>query len=248
MSGSSSPKFPFRPGELLRVYNWSSPCWNCKQEMRKLLLRREVASDNGRPASVCELQLEDPLKKLAVKHGIPLRPTHNAVLKIDYLGCVCDKCEHLQGDQLLHDEFRLIAERSLHSSYILRDISLDSITQDQLAELANEPLFLPKRDRKSEPQASSSRSSGAAKITACPHTDAKHYAHGMCGTCYRRIRLQNIKKREKIDNGTSEGEFNGSEDEKKLTKVTNCPHRDAKHYAHGLCNSCYRKERAKRAK
>lgn len=62
-------------------------------------------------------------------------------------------------------------------------------------------------------------------ITNCEHTDRKHYAKGLCSTCYHK------GGRTKLAWG--------------------CPHKDKVHYAKGYCQECYivykrfRKQRAK---
>lgn len=51
------------------------------------------------------------------------------------------------------------------------------------------------------------------EVTACPHTDRKHYAKNMCNNCYHR------QGREK--------------------QAWVCPHSDRSHYAKGKCQFCY---------
>ena len=51
-------------------------------------------------------------------------------------------------------------------------------------------------------------------ITACKHTNKRHYAKGMCNACYH------IK-----------GRSNGL--------ATNCKHLNQKNYAKGMCINCY---------
>ncbi|CAG9311633.1 unnamed protein product [Blepharisma stoltei] len=53
----------------------------------------------------------------------------------------------------------------------------------------------------------------AKEITACPHTDRKHYAKNMCNNCYHRL------GRDK--------------------QAWACPHQDRQHYAKGKCQMCY---------
>ena len=53
----------------------------------------------------------------------------------------------------------------------------------------------------------------AKEVTACPHTDRKHYAKNMCNNCYHR------------------------EGRGKLAWV--CPHKDRFNYAKGKCQFCY---------
>ena len=50
-------------------------------------------------------------------------------------------------------------------------------------------------------------------ITACPHTQKKHYAKNMCSTCYHK---------------QGRGHF-----------ARSCPHKDKPLYARGKCQSCY---------
>lgn len=50
-------------------------------------------------------------------------------------------------------------------------------------------------------------------ITDCPHPDRKHYAKGMCSSCYRKYgRKQN---------------------------ATKCGHLDRLNYSMGMCQTCY---------
>ena len=59
-------------------------------------------------------------------------------------------------------------------------------------------------------------------VTACEHTDRKHYAKGLCSTCYHK----------------------GGR-----TKLAwNCEHRDKLHYAKGCCQECYLQFHSKRGK
>ena len=51
------------------------------------------------------------------------------------------------------------------------------------------------------------------KITACPHTDQRHYAKNMCSNCYRKL------GREKL--------------------AWDCEHLDQPLYAKGKCHICY---------
>ena len=53
------------------------------------------------------------------------------------------------------------------------------------------------------------------QITNCKHTDAKHYAKGMCNHCYH---------------------INGR---KTAGKARACPHTDKSNYCKGLCMNCY---------
>ncbi|CAG9315646.1 unnamed protein product [Blepharisma stoltei] len=53
----------------------------------------------------------------------------------------------------------------------------------------------------------------AKSITACPHTERKHYAKNMCNNCYHRL------GRDK--------------------QAWACPHEDRQHYAKGKCQMCY---------
>lgn len=57
---------------------------------------------------------------------------------------------------------------------------------------------------------------GEKKATLCPHTNAKHYAKGMCNQCYHTYgRVQ------------------------KAGKATECPHHDRPAYAKHMCRNCY---------
>lgn len=51
------------------------------------------------------------------------------------------------------------------------------------------------------------------QITACPHTDKKHYAKNMCSNCYHKHGRGNYAR--------------------------SCPHKDKPLYARGKCQSCY---------
>lgn len=68
---------------------------------------------------------------------------------------------------------------------------------------------------------------GFKKATACPHTDAKHYARGMCNQCYHTYGREH-----------------------KTGKATDCPHIDRPVYAKKMCRNCYinikNKEKIKR--
>ena len=57
-------------------------------------------------------------------------------------------------------------------------------------------------------------------VTKCRHTTAKHYARGMCNSCYH-----------------SYG---------RTVRASNCEHTDKQVYARGLCQQCYSKEQYKR--
>ena len=57
------------------------------------------------------------------------------------------------------------------------------------------------------------RTYGQKKITNCKHTEAKHYAKGMCNSCYHR-------------HGRSK-------------KANLCAHKDRLMYAKGKCHACY---------
>ncbi|CAG9324870.1 unnamed protein product [Blepharisma stoltei] len=50
-------------------------------------------------------------------------------------------------------------------------------------------------------------------ITSCPHIYKKHYAKGMCNSCYHRFGRDSF--------------------------AWKCPHTDRKHYAKGKCELCY---------
>jgi len=50
-------------------------------------------------------------------------------------------------------------------------------------------------------------------VTNCEHTDRKHYAKGLCSTCYHK-------------NGRTK-------------KAWNCEHKNKLHYAKGCCQECY---------
>ena len=57
-------------------------------------------------------------------------------------------------------------------------------------------------------------------VTKCRHVEAKHYARGMCNSCYH-----------------SYGRSN---------RATNCEHTHKQVYARGLCQQCYSKEQYQR--
>jgi len=57
-------------------------------------------------------------------------------------------------------------------------------------------------------------------VFRCPHTNLKHYAKGMCNTCYH------MYGRKKL--------------------ASNCPHKERFNYAKGVCQSCYYSQYIKR--
>jgi len=61
-------------------------------------------------------------------------------------------------------------------------------------------------------------------VYACPHTERKHYAKGMCASCYG---SQNFRANHPL---------------KRIPVVRLC-HPDRPHQAHGLCGPCYMKKK-----
>lgn len=59
-------------------------------------------------------------------------------------------------------------------------------------------------------------------VTKCEHTDRKHYAKGLCSSCYHK----------------------GG----RTKKSWNCEHKDRLHYAKGCCHECYVTFHSKRGK
>lgn len=60
------------------------------------------------------------------------------------------------------------------------------------------------------------------QITKCEHTSRKHYAKGMCSTCYHKLG--------------------------RTKKAWKCRHLDRLHYAKGCCHECYVNFHSKRGK
>lgn len=90
-------------------------------------------------------------------------------------------------------------------SLVLPPIDYQTIQPDPQEPSPSIPPLLEKSNRFSEKQAMS--------VTACPHTDRKHYAKNMCNNCYH------ILGRERL--------------------AWACPHADLKMYAKGKCHGCY---------
>lgn len=86
----------------------------------------------------------------------------------------------------------------------------------------------PQPDQSSSPNESNTSNKAASKqkkckITRCPHTEAKHYAKGMCNHCYHIYGRKNL--------------------------ATKCEHTTMMTYAKGMCHTCYFKQyNSKKAK
>lgn len=73
---------------------------------------------------------------------------------------------------------------------------------------------MPKDLGESSPEpAPSSKSCGVSRVSACPHTNRKHYAKNMCSVCYHRFGRRKL--------------------------AWNCEHTQRFNYSKGLCQPCY---------
>ncbi len=68
-------------------------------------------------------------------------------------------------------------------------------------------------DESSSTSSSSSKSCGVSRVSACPHTNRKHYAKNMCSVCYHRFGRRKL--------------------------AWNCEHVSRFNYSKGLCQPCY---------
>lgn len=79
-----------------------------------------------------------------------------------------------------------------------------------------DPLVVPSQSKDSLPNIFPQEGLKKTKlVTACPHSNRKHYAKNMCNNCYHRL------GRDKF--------------------AWKCEHADKKHYAKGKCQFCYLK-------
>ena len=99
------------------------------------------------------------------------------------------------------------------------DQSVSEIDSEEFTQLfRKQKKYLPKNvktSRKSKKIYKVSKTRKKKLVTNCPHTEAKHYAKGMCNYCYH------TKGRKKL--------------------ATNCEHKNKSDYARGLCHTCYNK-------
>ncbi|CAG9335711.1 unnamed protein product [Blepharisma stoltei] len=94
-----------------------------------------------------------------------------------------------------------------HYSEDLCSLRLPNIFSDEVPDLEeSEPKKIIKKVYKR-------KKAYKKRITACPHTNKRHYARNMCNNCYHRSGRQK--------------------------KAWTCPHQDRQLYAKGMCQFCY---------
>ncbi len=110
-------KILFIPRRVLRVYEFRTTCWNCKEQTKRTALTEEFVSPFSSKWRIIAYRLVlwgDKLKELAVEKGVEFKMRKNSqTKKMNYVS-VCYYCEQTQGDgQLLYEFPKEDSERWL---------------------------------------------------------------------------------------------------------------------------------------
>eukprot|EP00741_Cyanophora_paradoxa_P000271 tig00000403_g263.t1 len=251
---------PGQVRELLRVYRWKGPCKACGAlSTERIFLRREVVKNSALAESE-PVVFAHPLKDFAIERGLDLKPIVSFSGK--HPGVACQSCGTALREYVMYDEFREMEAAGSHMQYASKEFDLreplnaktlamltdrhakkHSFERARLREIYRVPLPVPIPP------------SPTLTLPSPPPLDPAPLPR-FAGAASRALHAAPVAPASRMPPGSdpllappappvteATIPMAGRKKSREARVNTNCPHKDVKHHAKGMCLSCYRKTR-----